>query len=277
MAGTGGFGGEARLAGRFGERVAIVTGGSNGLGRAITEAFAKEGGSVVVVDLVDTGYFAGRPEVVTLTGDVAEVGLADRAVATAIERFGRLDACVNDAGAYPDGTLLEMTPQAWERVFSVNVTGAFMLMQAFARHCVTGGIKGSIVNISTGSVKSPRPGGAAYAASKAAVVTMSKVFAMELGPHGIRVNVVSPGYIDVRGWSEAFPDRAPEELRQALRAAIPLGVAGHPADIANAVLFLASPDAGHITGAVLEVDGGSGAGRFGLRSHINSGGAHVRG
>jgi len=269
IVGTGG--------GRFTGKVAIVTGGSNGIGRAITSALIGAGGSVVVCDLVDSGYFAGQPGVLTLTGDVAEAGLADAAVRAAVDRFGRVDILVNDAASYPDGTLLEMTPQAWERVFSVNVTGSFMMMQAFARHCVHGGTTGAIVNISTGSARSPRPGGAAYAASKAALEIMSKVFAMELGGHGIRVNVVAPGYIDVRGWSDAFPDRAPDELRQALVQSIPLGVAGHPADIASAVLFLASADAAHISGAVLDVDGGSGAGRYALRSHVSKEGADVRG
>lgn len=268
--------------GRFDGQVAIVTGGSNGIGRAITQAFCEAGGSVVICDLVDSGYFAGRPEVVTLTGDVAGAGLARAAVDAAVDRFGRVDLLVNDAASYPDGLLLEMTPQDFERVFAVNVTGLFMMTQAFARHCVSAGAPGAVVSISTGSVRSPRPGGAAYAASKAAVETMSKTFAMELGGHGIRVNVVSPGYIDVREWSEAYPDRAPDELRQALVHQIPLGVAGHPMDIASAVMFLASAEAGHITGAVLEVDGGSGAGRFGLRGHVsraanNGDAAHVRG
>jgi NAD(P)-dependent dehydrogenase (short-subunit alcohol dehydrogenase family) len=262
---------------RFAGRVAIVTGGSNGLGRATTEAFVNAGASVVVCDLADTGYFAAQPRVHTIVGDVADHGLAQTAVAAATERFGRLDILVNDAASYPDGKLLEMTPEAWDQVFRVNVTGSFLMMQAFARHCVSAGTGGAIVNISTGSARSPRPGGAAYAASKSAVETMSKVFAMELGEHGIRVNVVAPGYIDVRGWSEAFPDRAPDELRAALVQSIPLGVAGHPADIASAVLFLASPEAGHVSGAVLAVDGGSGAGRFGLRGHISKDGANVRG
>ena len=106
---------------------------------------------------------------------------------------------------------------------------------------------------------------------------MSKVFAMELGPLGIRVNVVAPGYIDVRGWSDAYPDRAPGDLRAELVRAIPLGTAGQPGDIAAAVLFLASEQAGHITGAVLDVDGGSIAGRYGLRPFISEESARVRG
>lgn len=263
---------------RFAGQVAIVTGGSNGIGRAIVEGFTGQGARVVICDLADTGHFASDRRVHTVTGDVAEPGLADQVLNAALRHFGRADILVNDAAAYPDGSLLDMTSDAWDRVFGVNVTGAFMMMQAFARYCVGAGRPGSVVSISTGSVRSPRPGGAAYSASKAALETMSKVFAMELGEHQIRVNIVAPGYIDVRGWSEAHPDRAPDDLRAALVAAIPLGTAGDPRDIAEAVLFLASRDAAHITGAVLDVDGGSGAGRFGMRSHMtNQEHSHARG
>jgi 3-oxoacyl-[acyl-carrier protein] reductase len=290
---------------RFEGRVAVVTGGSNGIGRAITEALTGEGARVVICDLADSGYFAGSQDVLTITGDVAECGLADRVIAEAVTRWGRADVLVNDAASYPDGTQIEKLPDAWDRVFRVNVTGAFMMMQAFARHHASqassgrragsapgrdageppGGDPGglasapgaAVVNISTGSARNPRPGGAAYSASKAAVETMSKVFAMELGPHGIRVNIVAPGYIDVRDWSEAYPDRAPDDLRAALVRSIPLGRAGDPRDIAEAVLFLASDAAANITGTVLEVDGGSNAGRYTLAAHVGTGDANDRG
>jgi len=262
---------------RFRDRVAIVTGGSAGIGRAVTSALAAEGASVLVCDLVDSGFFDGNDKVATLVGDVAETAFAAAAVTAARDRYGRADILVNDAASYPDGSLLEMAPADWDRVFRVNVTGSFMMSQAFARHCVAAGSGGAIVSISSGSARSPRPGGAAYCSSKAALETMSKVFAMELGGCGIRVNVVAPGYIDVRGWSDAYPDRAPDALRAALVDAIPLGTAGDPREVASAVLFLASPEASHITGAIIDVDGGSGAGRFGLRSDVNAERADVRG
>jgi NAD(P)-dependent dehydrogenase (short-subunit alcohol dehydrogenase family) len=264
--------------GRFAGKVAIVSGGSHGIGRAIAAGFAADGGQVLIADLAPPDFFAGNPQVAGITGDIAEPGFAGRVLDAAVSRFGKADVLVNDAASYPDGTLLDMPAAAWERVFAVNVTGTFLLTQAFARHCAArGATEAAVVSISTGSARSPRPGGAAYAASKAAVETMSKVFAMELGPLGIRVNVVAPGYIDVRGWSDAYPDRAPDGLRAALVSSIPLGRAGDPRDIANAVLFLASAQAAHITGTVLEVDGGSGAGRFALHGHVADGASGARG
>jgi NAD(P)-dependent dehydrogenase (short-subunit alcohol dehydrogenase family) len=264
--------------GRFAGKVAIVSGGSHGIGRAIAAGFCGAGAHVVVADLAPADYFAGDPRVVGITGDIAEPGFAERVLGTAVSRFGKADVLVNDAAAYPDGTLLDMPAAAWQRVFDVNVTGTFMLTQAFARHCAgRGAADAAVVSISTGSARNPRPGGAAYSASKAAVEIMSKVFAMELGPLGIRVNVVAPGYIDVRGWSDAYPDRAPEDLRATLVRSIPLGRAGDPTDIANAVLFLASAEAGHITGTVLEVDGGSNAGRFALHDHVSEAASGARG
>lgn len=253
------------MEGRFEGRVALVTGGANGLGRATVAAFLEEEARVGVLDLEEASSFAGREDVAAIVDDVADPAAAERATELVVDRFGRLDMLVNNAAAYPDAPALEMPVEEWQRVFNVNVTGAFALCQAFGRHCVGRSAEGAaIVNITTGSVRSPRRDGAAYAASKVALETLSKVLAMELGPHGIRVNVVSPGYIDVRGWSDAFPDRASDALRSELVRAIPLGRAGRPPDVAQAVLFLCSDAAAHISGAVLDVDGGSLAGRFAL-------------
>jgi len=249
---------------RFTDKIALVTGGANGLGRAITQAFIAEGARVAVLDLASP--LVGDDEhLLVIQGDVADAEIAGQAVAQAVARWGRVDILVNDAAAYPDATVLEMPPDQWRRVFDVNVGGTFQLSQAFARHCIgRGATDAKIVSVSSGSARSPRPAGAAYSASKAAIETLSRVMAMEFGPHRINVNVVAPGYIDVRGWSDCHPDRVSDELRAVLVRSIPLGEAGRPDDIAQAVLFLCSNAAHHITGAVLDVDGGSLAGRFSL-------------
>jgi NAD(P)-dependent dehydrogenase (short-subunit alcohol dehydrogenase family) len=253
------------VAERFAGKVALVTGGANGLGRAITQGLLAEGARVGILDLHEATAFAGDDRVHGVVGDIADPPTVQAAFAALIERWGTVDLLVNDAAAYPDALVVEMPVEEFRRVFEVNVIGTFMCCQTFARHRLERGGGGRIVSISTGSARSPRPAGSAYAASKSAIETLSSTLAMELGPHGITVNVVAPGYIDVRGWSEAFPDRASDQMRAALVRDIPLGVAGRPTDIADAVLFLLSDAAGHISGAVLPVDGGSLAGRFALR------------
>lgn len=253
------------MAGTLDGAVALVTGGSNGLGRAVVRQLRSRGARVAVLDLMDTGAHDEDEGVLALTGDVADETAAERALAAATEVFGPVRILVNDAAHYPSGAIDAQPFDDWQRVFDVNVHGVFLACRAFVRQYRTQGLDwGRLVHISTGSAKSPRPGGAAYAASKAAVETMSATWAMELGPEGITSNVVAPGYIDVRGWSEAHPDRASDDLRAALTGAIPAGRAGLPDDIANGVAFFCEPAAAHVNGAVLPVDGGSGAGRFTL-------------
>ncbi|HTW19517.1 MAG TPA: SDR family oxidoreductase [Mycobacteriales bacterium] len=254
--------------GRYDDRVAVVTGGANGLGRAIVSGLVDEGARVAVVDLVPAKAFAGHDAVRSHTGDIGDPELVPGVIADTVKEWGKVDLLVNDAAEYPNGRLFEMSLAEWQKVFAVNVFSTVAAIRAFAEHCIgRGASDAAIVNISTGSVASPRPAGAAYASSKAAVEVLSKTYAMELGPQGIRVNVVAPGYIDVREWSDAHPDRAPDELRAALVDQIPLGVAGDPRNIADAVLFLGSAAASHINGVVLPVDGGSLAGRFSLGGH----------
>lgn len=252
------------MAERFAGRVALVTGGSNGLGRAICHTFLADGARVAILDQQEHAGFAEDDRVLTVTGDVADPQVVARAMDSAVGRWGAVDYLVNDAAAYPDGLVAEMPLDEWRRVLDVNVTGVFLCCQAFVRHRRARGGGGKIVSISSGSARSPRPAGAAYAASKAAVETISRTLAMEVGPDGINVNVVAPGYIDVRGWSDCFPDRASDDMRAVLVRGIPLGQAGRPQDIAEAVAFLCSEEARHISGAVIDVDGGSLAGRFSM-------------
>ncbi len=252
------------MAGRFESRAVAVTGGANGIGRAVVQAFLAAGADVLCIDLADPPAGMAGPHLAALRGDVADPALADRAVAEAVRRFGNLDVLVNDAAAYPDATILDMAPDEWRHVFDVNVTGPFMLCQAFARHRIEAGGGGRIVSISTGSTRSPRPAGAASPPPSRRSRRCRASWRWSSGRTGSRRTSSSPGYIDVREWSDRHPDRATPELREALVRSIPLGRAGDPGDIAEAVLFLCSDAAAHISGAVVDVDGGSLAGRYTL-------------
>ena len=246
----------------FRGRVALVTGGAHGIGRGIAEAFAAAGGSVVVADRdgaeaerVAAALGAGWAEALAVPVDVREAAAVATLVEQALGRFGRIDFLVNNAGIYPNTPVLEMDEAEWDAVFDVNVKGAFLVSRAVAATMVERGEGGRIVNISSGAAASGRPGAAHYCASKAALNMFTKVLAIELAEHGILVTAVQPGLITV-------PD-APltGEYVARLIDLTPLKRPGQPADVANAVLFLASPASSFITGTILGVDGGGMAGR----------------
>lgn len=243
-----------------GRRV-LVTGGGNGIGRGITEAFVREGAHVAVVDIdpervartVDS--LAGGPgRAAGVPGDVRD---AERVVAEAVRQVGPIEVLVNDAAVYPNCPVIEMPDEQWDEVIGVNLTGTFRMSREVARRMAAGKIEGHIVNIASGAYKSARRGASAYCASKAAIVMFSKVLAQELAEHRIHVNVVSPGLVDVGRRRDVNPN-----YRQTLMTNIPWGRMGLPEDIAAAVLFLSSHGADYVTGTVIDVDGGSSAGRF---------------
>ncbi|WP_370962167.1 SDR family NAD(P)-dependent oxidoreductase [Amycolatopsis sp. cg9] len=243
-------------------RTVLVTGAGGGIGAAIAARFAAAGDRLVLTDLrpaelstVATGLAA---DVVELPGDLADAEFAEGLV----DRAGHVDVLVNAAGIYPATPLLEMTAATWDRVQDVNVRAALLTTVAFGRSHVAAGTAGAVVNISSGAATRARPGAAHYATSKAALEMVTKACAVELGPHGIRVNAVSPGFVTVD--SEANP------VTEAYAVAVsvnPLGRRGEPREIADAVFWLAGPEAAWITGAVLRVDGGSTAGAAGLPLH----------
>jgi NAD(P)-dependent dehydrogenase (short-subunit alcohol dehydrogenase family) len=254
------------MQGELAGRVAMVTGGAGRLGRAIVSELARAGAAVGIVD----GRVDAAAEVVQRTraaggrsasakADVSRTAEVEAAV-DAIEReLGPIDILVNAHGIFPNTPVLEMSDDEWDRVFDVNVRGTMSTCRAVARRLVERRAAGSIVNISSAAATSARAGGAHYTGSKAAVNMLTHVLAIELGPHGIRVNAVAPGLIldDVLREGEGHDS---EYVRLMLRGT-PLRRTGAPEDIAPAVVFLASDRAAWTTGAILEITGGSHCGR----------------
>jgi 3-oxoacyl-[acyl-carrier protein] reductase len=248
----------------FAGRRALVTGAGAGIGRAIAHAFAGAGASVAVVDIdkarvaaVAAELSRGPGRTVGVPGDVRTSPSVDRIVAETAEALGGIDVLVNDAAIYPNCPVLEMPEDQWDQVIDTNLKGTFLMSRAVARRMVAANVEGHIVNIASGAFQSARRGAAHYCASKAAIVMFSKVLAQELAEHRIHVNVVSPGLIDVGRRGDVNP-----AYRETLIGNIPWGRPGRPEEVAAAVLFLCSRAAEYITGTVLDVHGGSGAGRF---------------
>ena len=250
--------------GSFAGRGVIVTGAGSGIGRGIATAFVREGARVAAVDInaetvaeTVAGLAAGPGTAVAVVGDVGSAQGVERIVADAVRRLSRIEVLVNDAAVYPNCPVIEMPEDQWDRVIDTNLKGTFLMCRAVARHMVEQRIAGSIVNIASGAYKSARRGASHYCASKAGIVMFSKVLAQELAEHRIHVNVVSPGLIDVGRRGDVNPNYKETLLRN-----IPWGRMGDPLEIAEAVLFVSSPGASYVTGTVLDVDGGSSAGRF---------------
>ena len=250
-------------------RVALVTGSAQGFGFACARRLAEAGAAVVIADRRAERLTGARERleaagasVAALEGDISVEEDVDRLVGTAVERFGRLDVLVNNAGVFSNFLLEHMTPAEFNRIIGVNVGGAFLCIRAAAAQMRSQGSGGSIVNIS--SIDAIHPSGSGlshYGTSKHAIWGLTKTMALELGPDGIRVNAVAPGPSLTEGAVEFVKEGAPEGIDVdaqwgAYEARIPLRRLADPDDVARAALFLASDLGSYVSGAQIVVDGG---------------------
>ncbi len=231
---------------RFDGATAVVTGGARGIGAAIVDRLIDEGCDVIVLDRLASERAPG------IVVDLADVDATRAAVDEAVGRLGGLDVLVNNAGIFRITPLLEIDPSEWDEMFAVNTRSMLVTIQAAASAMIAGGSGGRIVNTASMGGKVGAPGQAHYAASKAAVISLTQVAAAELGCHGITVNAVCPGYV----LTEMGADTRSEEQVAEWSALSPLGRLGTPGDVAEMVAFLASPGGDYCTGQALNVTGG---------------------
>ncbi|HEY2709516.1 MAG TPA: SDR family oxidoreductase [Caulobacteraceae bacterium] len=254
--------------------VAVVTGASSGLGRAIAEEAAERGAAAVIINYAsntaeaeETGkrVEAAGARAVLVQGDVANDDDCKR-IAAAAQPFGRVDALFNNAGQTTfanHADLDAVSAENFSRIYAVNVIGAFQMVRACRALLESAPLPGAVVNTSSIAGVTGIGSSVPYAASKGALVTMTLSLARALAPK-IRVNAICPGYIDTPWFGRGMPDAAVERLRQNAAASTPLQLASKPEDIAGAAIFFASPSARHITGETLLVDAGSHLGRASL-------------
>lgn len=239
---------------RLENKVAIITGGAGGIGLAAVKRFLEEGAKVAIVDYDKQQGEKIEAElgenVAFFAIDVSKLADVKEMVEQVVDRFGKIDILINNAGITRDATLVKMSEEDFEKVIQINLNGVYYCTQAVAPHMIAQG-SGKIISTSSVSGVYGNFGQTNYAATKAAIIGMTKTWAKELGRKGINVNAVAPGFT-----ATPMVEKMPEKVLQQMEGITSLQRLGKPEDIANAYLFLASDEASYITGHVLQVDGG---------------------
>ena len=252
------------------DRVAIITGGGSGIGQGVAGRFAKEGAKLMLVDLNPAGLGETAAqikdtgaEVETFEADVSVTEQVEAFFAKTVERFGRVDICVNNAGiGNPPGPLVQMTDEGFDRTIAVNLRGVFLCMRAAGRQMLQQGDGGRIISVASQAGKTGFAFLSPYCATKAGVILMSQAMAKEVGASKITVNVVCPGTIDtplLRGTLDPILEAQGVTLEEwALKNGPPIALnrIGYPRDVANLITFLASDDADYMTGQAINISGG---------------------
>jgi len=237
---------------RLKNKIAIVTGSSSGIGKAIAEEFLKEGALVVFSDINESPV-PDKEKAIFVKCDVSKKEEVENLITQAVDKFGSLDIMVNNAGIGTAGDVVSADDKTWDKTIAVNLSGVFYGLRAAAKYMKENNIKGSIINMTSILGTVGFKNSVSYSASKGGVDQLTKAGALDLGSCGIRVNAIAPGFIKTQMTKAVTDD---PKFKSPIEQSTPLGHMGEPEDIAKAALYLASDDSKFVTGTILFVDGG---------------------